>query len=50
MLIGGVDESKETEGLTMVSNDEIKHARDSEKAAENLKGSMLQRMDFLDDL
>ena len=50
VLMGGVDESKETEGLTMVSNDEIKHARDAEKAAENLKGSMLQRMDFLDDL
>lgn len=48
VLMGEVDEEKETEGLTMVDNDEIKRAREAEKAAEKLKGEMLKRMDFLD--
>jgi U6 snRNA-associated Sm-like protein LSm1 len=48
--MGEVDETKETEGLTMVDNDEIKRAREAEKAAEKLKGEMLSRMDFLQDL
>ena len=50
VLMGEVDETKETEGLTMVDNDEIKRAREAEKAAEKLKGEMLSRMDFLDSL
>ena len=50
VLMGEVDETKETEGLTMVDNDEIKRAREAEKAAEKLKGEMLSRMDFLQDL
>ena len=50
VLMGEVDEPKETEGLTMVDNDEIKRAREAEKAAEKLKGEMLSRMDFLDSL
>ena len=50
VLMGEVDEARETEGLTAVDNDEIKRAREDEKAAEKLKGEMLSRMDFLDDL
>jgi U6 snRNA-associated Sm-like protein LSm1 len=50
VLMGEVDEATETEGLTMVDNDEIKRAREAEKAAEKLKGEMLSRMDFLQDL
>lgn len=50
VLMGEVDEATETQGLTMVDNDEIKRAREAEKAAEKLKGEMLSRMDFLDDL
>lgn len=50
VLMGEVDESRETEGLNMVDNDEIKRAREAEKAAEKLKGEMLSRMDFLDSL
>ena len=50
VLMGEVDEATETQGLTMVDNDEIKRARDAEKAAEKLKGEMLSRMDFLQDL
>lgn len=48
VLMGEVDEGRETEGLTQVDNDEIKRAREAEKAAEKLKGEMLKRMDFLD--
>lgn len=48
VLMGEVDEVRETEGLTAVDNDEIKRAREAEKAAEKLKGEMLKRMDFLD--
>lgn len=48
VLMGEVDEVRETEGLTAVDNDEIKRARQAEKAAEKLKGEMLKRMDFLD--
>jgi U6 snRNA-associated Sm-like protein LSm1 len=48
VLMGEVDEGRETEGLTAVDNDEIKRAREAEKAAEKLKGEMLKRMDFLD--
>mmetsp|Transcript_18946 Transcript_18946/g.47243 ORF Transcript_18946/g.47243 Transcript_18946/m.47243 type:complete len:125 (-) Transcript_18946:230-604(-) len=48
VLMGEVDEARETEGLTAVDNDEIKRAREAEKAAEKLKGEMLKRMDFLD--
>lgn len=48
VLLGEVDEGRETEGLTAVDNDEIKRAREAEKAAEKLKGEMLKRMDFLD--
>ena len=47
VLMGEVDEATETQGLTMVDNDEIKRAREAEKAAEKLKGEMLSRMDFL---
>lgn len=50
VLMGEVDEARETEGLTAVDNDEIKRAREAEKASEKLKGEMLSRMDFLDDL
>ena len=50
VLMGEVDEARETEGLTAVDNDEIKRAREDEKAAEKLKGEMLSRMDFLDSL
>jgi|UniRef100_A0A6U0E5S4 U6 snRNA-associated Sm-like protein LSm1 len=50
VLMGEVDEATETQGLTMVDNDEIKRAREAEKAAEKLKGEMLSRMDFLQDL
>ena len=50
VLMGEVDEARETEGLTAVDNDEIKRAREDEKAAEKLKGEMLSRMDFLQDL
>ena len=50
VLMGEVDEARETEGLTAVDNDEIKRAREDEKAAEKLKGEILSRMDFLDDL
>jgi U6 snRNA-associated Sm-like protein LSm1 len=49
VLMGEVDESIETEGLFMVDNDEIKRAREAEKAAEKLKDTMLSRMDFLDE-
>lgn len=49
VLMGEVDESIETEGLVMVDNDEIKRAREAEKAAEKLKDTMLSRMDFLDE-
>jgi|UniRef100_A0A7S0XAQ4 U6 snRNA-associated Sm-like protein LSm1 len=48
VLMGEVDEGRETEGLTAVDNDEIKRAREAEKAADKLKGEMLKRMDFLD--
>ena len=48
VLMGEVDEARETEGLTAVDNDEIKRAREAEKASEKLKGEMLSRMDFLD--
>ena len=48
VLMGEVDEVRETEGLTAVDNDEIKRAREAEKAAEKLKGEMLKRLDFLD--
>ena len=48
VLMGEVDESRETEGLTLVDNDEIKRARDADKTAEKMKGEMLKRMDFLD--
>ena len=47
VLMGEVDEARETEGLTAVDNDEIKRAREAEKASEKLKGEMLSRMDFL---
>ena len=50
VLMGEVDEATETQGLTMVDNDEIKRAREAEKAAEKLKGEMLSLMDFLQDL
>lgn len=50
VLMGEVEEATETQGLTMVDNDEIKRAREAEKAAEKLKGEMLSRMDFLQDL
>ena len=50
VLMGEVDEATETQGLTMVDNDEIKRAREAEKAAEKLKGELLSRMDFLQDL
>ena len=41
VLMGEVDEARETEGLTAVDNDEIKRAREAEKASEKLKGEML---------
>ena len=47
--MGDIDETIETEGLTEVSNEEIKREREAEKAADKFKGEMLKRMDFLED-
>ena len=49
VLMGDIDETIETEGLTEVSNEEIKREREAEKAADKFKGEMLKRMDFLED-
>ena len=49
VLMGEIDETFETDGLTEVSNEEIKREREAEKAADMAKGEMLKRMDFLED-
>ena len=49
VLMGEIDEAIETDGLTEVSNEEIKREREAEKAADMAKGEMLKRMDFLED-
>ena len=49
VLMGEIDETIETDGLTEVSNEEIKREREAEKAADMAKGEMLKRMDFLED-
>ena len=49
VLMGEIDETIETDGLTEVSNEEIKREREAEKAADKFKGEMLKRMDFLED-
>ena len=49
VLMGEIDEAIETDGLTEVSNEEIKRERKAEKAADMAKGEMLKRMDFLED-
>mmetsp|Transcript_12658 Transcript_12658/g.43964 ORF Transcript_12658/g.43964 Transcript_12658/m.43964 type:complete len:142 (+) Transcript_12658:3-428(+) len=52
VLMGQVDPNLEHDmgGLRRVSEAEIKQAQKAEKEAEKMKGSMLKRMDFLDDL
>jgi U6 snRNA-associated Sm-like protein LSm1 len=49
VLMGEIDETIETDGLTEVSNEEIKREREAEKATDMAKGEMLKRMDFLED-
>ena len=41
VFMGDIDETIETEGLTEVSNEEIKREREAEKAADKFKGEML---------
>jgi U6 snRNA-associated Sm-like protein LSm1 len=50
VLMGDIDESLETSGLTAVDNAEIIRAREADSAAEAMKGDILKRLgDFLDE-
>ena len=52
VLMGQVDPEQEDDVGTLrkVTPAEIKQAQNAEKEADKMKGSMLKRMDFLDDL